>query len=336
MAGKAKATEPKTSLRERVARRAKIVDKELFLELNREPERAAIILGSGRGGTTWIAEQIARHAGSRMLFEPFHPRWNPVEDRVPLFLDPADSDPRVREAVARVLSGRVRKRQVDQVLAARLPRSRVVKDIHTTNLAPWFRAQFPEVPVVYVVRHPIASSLSRLKAGRFYGVSAYMEEKHDGRLRAEESPAAEWLPLYDEYRAHDDPLVRQVAEWCLENAYPLSQIEDAGVALAYYENIVLDGTRELGRLSAFCQPALGHRSEREIDDEEMRRPSAMDWYGTAAAVTGAAEWKAKLARWTQEVDADLARECMGLVAEFGIELDYDESPLPVARELHSR
>jgi hypothetical protein len=318
-----------TGVRGRLMRRARGLDRKLFLQLSRDPERAAIVLGSGRGGTTWIAERLARHSGSRLVFEPFHPSWSPFGEEFPLFLDPDADDPRSEAAARRVLAGRVRARELDQVRTSRLPRARVVKDIHTTNCLAWYRRRFPTVPVVYVVRHPIATALSRLRwGGSFYGVGRYLASG-DGRRRAEDSPAAKWLPVYDRHCSSNDPLLAVVAEWCLENACPLEWAEqDPGVALVYYEQAVLEGAAELGRLSAFCQATLGGSTSRSHSPAALRKPSAMDWYGTAASASTASDWERRLSRWTEEVDDDLIRGCMSVVGEFGIELAYDTRPLP--------
>jgi hypothetical protein len=316
-------------MRERLATEARHLRKELFLERNHDPARAALVLGSGRSGTTWLAEAIARRHRSRLLFEPFHPLLGSLGEGTRLFADPAAEEPALESAIGRVLSGRVRSPHVDQIRIARLPRGRVVKDVHAANLLPWLRARFPAVPVVFVVRHPIAASLSRLRSESFHGLGDYLETAA-GREDAERSPAAAWLPAYDRCREDAEPLIGLVAEWCLENAYPLSRDEDPGVALAFYETAVLDPGAELARLGELCAGPLGPptRSGRPLG--EVRRPSAMDWRGTAAEALRSGEWERMLGRWREEVPRSLADRCLAVLSEFGLEGLYDEGPLPVA------
>jgi hypothetical protein len=305
-----------------------VIDKELFLELGHDPSRAALMLGSGRSGTTWLGEILARQSGSRLLFEPYHPQYTPLDQPLPLLLDPADRDPAAHAAAERVLAGRVRNRQVDQVLTARLPRGRVVKDVHASNLLPWFRANFPAVPVVYVVRHPIAASISRIRAGYFYGLAEYVEAP-EGRALAERSPIAAWLPSFDEYSAHPQKLVRQVAEWCLENAYPLSFL-DGDESLTFYEWAVLHPEAELDRLGKLCARALGDPTPGRIGIEEMRKPSAKDWFGTAAGARGRGDWEEVVGRWRRTVSATEIEQCLEVLAAFGLGYLYGEDPLPLA------
>jgi hypothetical protein len=315
-------------MRNRIAMRATHLRRELFLERNHDPSRAALMLGSGRSGTTWLAEAIALQHRSRLIFEPFHPRLGATGEGGRLFLDPADRPPAFEGPARRILSGRVRGPYIDSVRVARLPRGRVVKDVHASNLLPWLRANYPEVPVVYVVRHPIAASLSRLRSDVFYGLGDYMATR-GGREDAENSPVARWLPLYDGYRKHPEPLVRLVAEWCFENAYPLSRGEDPGVALIFYENAVLNPASELARIGELCAGALGpSRGTPAIG--EMRAPSATDWRGTAAEAQRSGEWERLLGNWTSEVPQPIVRRCLEVLSEFGLEWLYGEGPLPAA------
>jgi hypothetical protein len=311
-----------------VAERAGYLRKELFFERNRDPSHAALVLGSGRSGTTWLAEAIARQHRSRLLFEPFHPRLGAMGAGGRLFLDPAEHPPSFERSARRVLSGRVRGPYIDGVRVARLPRGRVVKDVHASNLLPWLRANHPEVPAVYVVRHPIAASLSRLRADTFYGVGDYLATPA-GREDAEGSPVAAWLPPYDERRDDPEPLVRLVAEWCIENAYPLSHRDDPGIALVFYERAVLGPAPELARVGELCAGALGPARAPAATDE-VRAPSATDWGGTAAEAHRSGDWERLLGRWRGEVPQPVAERCSRVVSEFGLDWLYGDGPLPAA------
>lgn len=315
-------------MRRRIATRLEHLRRELFLERNHDPSRAVLVLGSGRSGTTWLAEALARQHRSRLVFEPFHPRLGAMGEGARLFLDPAEGPPAFEQAARRVLSGRARGPYIDHLRIARLPRGRVVKDVHASNLLAWFRAHYPAVPVAYVVRHPIAASLSRLRSDVFYGLGDYLETRA-GREDAERSPVAGWLPRYDACRAHSEPLVRLVAEWCIENVYALEQREDRGVALTFYEHAVQDPASELTRLGERCAGALGPASAApEID--RLRRPSAMDWRRTAAAASASDDWARHLGRWADEVQPSVVAQCLRVLSEFGLDWLYGEDPLPKA------
>jgi hypothetical protein len=207
-------------------------------------------------------------------------------------------------------------------------RSRIVKDVHAANLLSWFQANYPTLPIVFVVRHPIAASLSRLRASSFYGLGDYLATPA-GRADAENSPVTTWLPLYDRYRSDPEPLIRLVAEWCIENVYPLSRIGDAGVALAFYETIVLNPVDELARLGEHCSGALRSAAHTPLTVSEVRQPSAMDWFGTAAAARESDDWTQRLSRWTKEVPQPTTERCLNVLSDFGLDQLYDDGPLPI-------
>ena len=311
-----------------VAERAGCLRKELFFERNRDPSHAALVLGSGRSGTTWLAEAIARQHRSRLLFEPFHPRLGAMGGDGRLFLDPTEHPPSFKRSARRILSGRVRGPYIDGVRIARLPRGRLIKDVHASSLLPWLRTNYPGVPAAYVVRHPIAASLSRVRADTFYGVADYLATPA-GREDAEESPVAAWLPLYDECRDDPEPLVRLVAEWCIENSYPLSHRDDEGVALVFYESAVLDPASELARIGELCAGALGP-PRASVATDEVRAPSATDWSGSAAEAHMSGGWEQLLGRWTSEVPGPVVERCARVVSEFGLDWLYGDGPLPTA------
>jgi hypothetical protein len=317
-------------LRRRAGRKARAVVNELFLETNHDLSRTALVLGSGRSGTTWLAEMLARQGRTRILFEPFHPCWVPARAELPLFLDPANSDETFKRAAKWVFVGRIRNRQIDQICAGRLPRARVVKDIHTGNLLPWYRAQFPGIPIVFVVRHPIAASSSRLRTASFYGVGAYLESDA-GRRFAEASPVAEWLPLYDHYRQHSDELIRLVAEWCIENAYPLATLKAGDEPPVFYEDVVMDPLFHLGRIADRCKSALGPSATEGLKIADVRRPSAKDWFGTAAAAQDSRQWERALGRWRDQISNSRIDECMRVLADFGLDGFYGDGPTPIGR-----
>lgn len=229
--------------------------------------------------------------------------------------------------VSMVLEGRTRKSPIADIVITRRPHGRVLKDIHSNNLLPWYRARYPRVPVVFAVRHPIATARSRQRLGDFFGLARYLETQA-GRCDLENSPVAEWLPVYDAHRNDPDELVRFVAEWCIENAYPLRWVGAEGVEFTYYETAVREPVSELTRLGELCSYALGG-DEGEFVAEDLRRPSRQDRFGKIAEAENSRDWDRILTQWTSEVPPATTRRCVEVLADFGLDRFYGEDPLPV-------
>jgi hypothetical protein len=98
--------------------------------------------------------------------------------------------------------------------------------------------------------------------------------------------------------------------------------------LAFYETIVLDPVAELSRLSELCRGALGSAARAPLTVSDARRPSAKDWFGTAAAARQSGDWEQRLSRWTSEVPRPTVDRCLGVLSDFGLDRLYGNRPLP--------
>jgi hypothetical protein len=304
---------------------ARSVRRGLFVETNHDPARSSLVLGSGRSGTTWVAEAIAFQCRARVLFEPFQFQG---DSDVPLFPS-HDGEPTLAAFAEKVLTGRFRNASANRVTSIPFPKARVIKDIHATNLLPWFREKYPAVPVVYLIRHPIATSLSRLKAGEFLGLSAYLATPA-GRAEAEGSPAAAWLEAYDRFRSDPDPLIQRVAEWAMENAYAVDycrRSSDPRTFFVKYEDLVAEPVDRLVDLAERCRPTEMRTRARELTSKRATKPSLTDWFGSASAPT--VNGHVDLDRWRRDVSPAQYGRSTDVLSAFDLDHLYgDDSASP--------
>ncbi len=222
-----------------------------FVERNHDITKTLLLVGSGRSGSTWLSEVLVEAFSCRLIFEPLRSdvvalsrnmRWGSYAD--------ADSDDaEFHRVLERVLTGRIRNPIVDAFNAYRLPNRRLVKEIRATNLLPWIHAHFPEVPVIYLLRHPVAASWSATELGWKPYISEFLRQP-----RLMDGPLAPYRDVVVRHGDDPDLFHRHVLRWCLENSVPISQLEPGSVHVVFYENLVQDPYGELGRLAAY----LGH------------------------------------------------------------------------------
>lgn len=282
------------------------------------------LAGGARSGTTWLSELINYDNAYRYMFEPFGVRqlgdfWYGS------YLRPDDADAATRDRAEFILSGRFHDPWVDQFNKRLSVERRLIKEVRANLWVKWLRTQFPQVPVVLIMRHPIPTVRSRFKR--------YFDAKD--RSLVDTDPAkrtAEFRHyLLDQRALVDDHLgpFKQVIEnaesvwdqrllvWCVQNYVPLRQLKSGDAYIAFYESFCLDPIGELRKLFAF----LG----RQVDDAAANRvwkPSPMARYDTmpdpTTLVTG----------WTKKVpDADVAR-AVELLKLFGLDDIYGADPLP--------
>lgn len=282
------------------------------------------LAGGARSGTTWLSELINYDNAYRYMFEPFGVRqlgdfWYGS------YLRPAARHETDFERARFILSGAFRDPWVDQFNKRFAVRRRLVKEVRSNLWVKWLRTQFPEVPVVFIMRHPIPTVRSRFK--RYFDSADRAAVDPDPEKRTAEFRHY----LLDQRDLMEDHLApfREVIEnattvwdqrllvWCVQNYVPLRQLRAGEAHIAFYESFCLDPLGELRKLFSF----LG----RDVDDAALRRvwkPSPMARYDTmpdpSTLVSG----------WTKKVpDADVAR-AVELLKMFGLDDVYGAGPLP--------
>ena len=79
----------------------------------------------------------------------------------------------------------MRNLSVDRLNRSRLPRGRVIKDCYATNLGPYLAAQFPEVSLILLLRHPVATAHSAVTLGWKEDLQTFLDQEDliTGQLR---------------------------------------------------------------------------------------------------------------------------------------------------------
>jgi hypothetical protein len=304
----------------------------LFWETNHDLENTVFVAGSGRSGTTWLAEIINYRNDHRLIFEPLRP------DRVRLgrtfgsggYVRPSDLDPHKTRAMEAILSGRIRSRWTDQYNTCLLPARRLVKDIRANLMLNWFRARFADVPIVFIVRHPLAVAASRS------WLAANGQPRWEPNLGEFLSQAELIEDFLDEQvgflSSLRQPLEQHVACWSIENRVALSLIEkDPRSHLVFYEELVERPASEIGRLFTFLGRELAPRAL-----QIAARPSAM---ASEASLVRLSDPKAAMS-WARSLDEDDVAAALRIVDRFGLGSIYGAGPRPhsaaLSRYRHSQ
>ena len=92
-----------------------------ILPFSDRPDNPVLVLtGSGRSGTTWLAEVFASSLGARLVFEPFRP--NIVAGLTGLnnrqYLRPEDPAPEFYDGIEAILRGTIRSRLIATMTAS--------------------------------------------------------------------------------------------------------------------------------------------------------------------------------------------------------------------------
>ena len=283
-----------------------------------DPANAIFISGAGRSGTTWLMEVLNAANDCRILYEPFnceHVRLcRHFSARQYLRVD--NDDPSYREPASAIFSGKVRDPWIDQYNRCRNADRRLIKDVRSTLMLKWLRNQFPQTPIIFIIRHPCAVSLSRLDFGwptdlreRVFLQQADLVADH---LRAL-MPQLAWA---------DDPFERHVVDWCIENYVPLVQLHSGDAYIAFYEDLILQPAQEFAKLYNFLKrpfdDAMLERRHRRSASSRRRRGNLRIRRTRDDLAYG----------WRQHVSTSQIETTKRITSIFGLDQIYDEKFSP--------
>lgn len=297
---------PLHTMRNAIARRA-CLDRQ-------SPDAAVLLAGTGRGGTTWLAQVINHDRRYRLMFEPVMP------DHVPLFaplsrrpyLPRHSQDDAWADALDRVFSGRLRNAWVDAYNTTLLPLGRLIKDIRLNLALPWLAERYPGMPIVWLLRHPCAVAHSKLKLGWDTHLDLFLD--HPQLMADHLGPARSLL------QSTDDPWGRHLIMWCVETLVPLRGLCRGEVLPVCYEDLCDKPWKTVDRMFAYLERPYKKRAMRHA----LAARSATSHRGSAV-VTGADP----VAGWMQHVTADQRRRADDILRAFGLDTLYTaDDPRP--------
>jgi len=236
---------------------------QLYIDLDHDYKNSVFMAGSGRGGTTWVAELINFDNSYRLIFEPLFRARVPIcaPFRTRQYIRPTDDDPTFLNPMTTIVSGRLRNGWADRYNRKRIARRRLIKEIRANLLLRWLYSHFPEMPIVLLVRHPCAVISSRMRLKWNYGLQTFLKQ---------EQLMSDFLaPFRQDMEKAVSPFEIHLFHWCVETFVPLRQFKRGQIHLAFYENFCAEPRAEIGRLFSF----LG-KPENERALIAAKRPSS--------------------------------------------------------------
>lgn len=294
----------------------------LYLDLGNSLEDTVLVAGSGRSGTTWLGDVINYDDSYRTIFEPFNPSrvktWEPFGSR--RYVRPNNADEQLHSTVRRILAGEIRNSWADCHNRAFIATKRIVKEISINNMLGYLEHRFPQIRIVYILRHPFAVAQSRLRLG--------WDTYPDPTVKTDLSVFTRQQALMDDYlepfreklEQASSPFAKEVAFWAAENYAPLQQLRGSKSArIVFYEALVLKPQETLPEMMSFVGRSFNERAEKVAI-----RPS-----GTSAReATVSDREKDLVASWKKRGDLEV-QEGLAILKTMQLDQYYDMHPLPV-------
>jgi len=289
----------------------------LYRDHNRDLSKSLIVAGTGRSGTTWLADIISSQISCRIMFEPFHSKVVEAFHEFHYFHyeRPSEQNDKLFEYSLKVFSGDIRHVWIDRYVERVFPRFRLIKEIRANLFLKWIHSRFPEIPILFVIRHPCAVVLSRMKLNwatdtdidpflcQAKLIEDFLYDKMDiiGRAKTAEE--------------------KHAIVWCISNFVPLKQFNSDRLHVFFYENLCVQPQREAPRI---CDAIKCEYHESVL--KQFDKPSSTITY-SSAIFTG----QDKVTRWKSELSPKQINNILSIVENFGLGYIYGDSPTPVVK-----
>lgn len=291
------------------------VCRRLYRDRNGDLDRSIVVAGTARSGTTWLARIISSQISCRVMFEPFHSRLVDAYANFNYFqyMRPESFDEELRNYCQVVFSGNIRHPWIDRQVTAIFPHYRLIKEIRANLFLKWIHNHFPQIPLLFVIRHPCAVVLSRLQLG--WATDGDIEPF----LTQEELVQDFLVDKMDVIRGARSPEEKHAVIWCVSNLVPLSQFAPGELPIVFYEHLCTRPEAEVERI--FCTINQAYTSS--VFDT-MERPST-----TATSASAVMHGDDRVTRWQRELSVRQIDDILSIVEAFGMSHLYSDSPLPL-------
>jgi hypothetical protein len=274
-----------------------------------------MIAGTARSGTTWLADIIVSQIPCRIMFEPFHSKKVAGFSKFHYFqyMRPTEENNALIGYCRKVFTGDIRNGWIDRQVEHMSPKFRIIKDIRANLFLKWIQNRFPEVPILFIIRHPCAVVLSRMQLGwaTDTDIRPFLCQPN-----LVEDFLADKLGLIEKAK---NPEQKHAIIWCVSNLVPIEQFNRRGLNFIFYENLCLQPETEI--------PKIFGAIKCEYQDSvfaAIKKPST-----TAAPSSAILAGRNKVTRWQKDLSTQQIDNILSIVREFELDHIYDDAPTPL-------
>lgn len=290
--------------------------KHIYFEENHDLRKTIIIEGVGRSGTTWLAENLAEILNYRLIFEPFKPEFVNIFKNMPYkeYLPPNYDNEEYLGIFSKILSGEIKNKWIDQDNRVFRPKGRVVKSIRASFYLKWIKNNFPEIPIIFMMRHPCAVTLSRTKLG-------WSESELDLFLKQDPLIQDHLRPYIDVITRAKSLIQKNACIWCIQNLIAFNTMESDDWIITTYENLFTNPEDEMKRILKY----IG--IEKVFNAEKFKGRFSLQTFKDSAVVADSNP----LEFWRKALSKNEISEILEIVKGFGFDNIYSAETMPIKK-----
>ena len=246
----------------------------LILRIKRfKPEESILIFSEARGGSTWLLEMLSHIPHTCINWEPLHIKKGVVPEKFGFGFRPyIPADSTNKEYFELINSIHTFTRSTEWTRkylgVGSLSKSRLVitKYVRANRLLPYILNNFKfKYPPVVLLRHPIDTCMSQIKAFRHEGLDKIIYNLFEQRTSNDADIDEAWLG--DLNRA----IEKKLENWCKNNVDTINQVtNDDSVLVVFYSNLLIDPRAEMIRI---LERYKIKNRQKIVDSIELRKSS---------------------------------------------------------------
>jgi len=311
---------------------------------NHGEKKDIIILSSPRSGSTWLMELIYSQPKIKFINEPFnkyildHNNFFPIETRYNYLS--------LNSKEKRLMSDYFKKNKpINHFGPVKVfakdynfkTNRRVIKIIRANNLIEWFLNE-TDFQIIYLIRHPIAQSISCMKRGHvsFYKLKKYVNgesEYFQNNLFLSKNLNGEQKEFLLEINKSGSKLEKFVTEWCLDNLLPLkmtySKCHD--LITITYEEMVLNPYKTIDLL----YEKLNLEDKGRLTSK-IKKPSKTTDSSTKETKNNIKRWNPEflISKWRKKITKREEADLFEILKMFSIDAYKEGSNMPTKNLLN--
>jgi hypothetical protein len=277
-------------------------------------DQTVLLVGCARSGTTWVSNLLNHTNQFRYIFEPFRDEVAEMKafSGQPFVVLPGNDDPEIEEAVQKILSGKLEQTDwLNRYNQRNFANKRIIKAVRAHFFLKSLHDRFPQVPIIYLMRHPIPSSLSKdhtqwgWKTGQDFWANPILRDTH---LQPFEEVILSARTDFEKY----------VTTWCIQNYVVLKEMEAGDYLITYYEDFCLRPEAAVREMNGYVNAPFNQKAfEKMVGQTFMLHEKS-----------GVRKNENMVTSWQKKVTPEQINSAMRIVRAFGLDAYYDESPFP--------
>ncbi|MGM0932658.1 MAG: sulfotransferase [Bacteroidota bacterium] len=306
----------------------------MFRLRGRNFKKAILVFGDPRGGTTWLTEILHSLPNTAINWEPLHVIHGVVPKSYKFgwwpYIKKEEGNKKYKLLFKAILTAKLSNawtRRFCNIETLLKSKYIITKFVRGSQLLPWFTLQFPELKhkPIYILRHPITSSMSQLKTFQKLDRKAMWAEI-PYKNRVEIPPVInneKFIKHQDFLKKLPSYLEHQIAIWCIHNVDTLKSEDQHNWVKIYYENMVQNPEKEI--------KSLINKINLEVDPEHFStynysRPSKTNYNNTNFKSP-----KTLLESFLNDLDKDQLDRIQEIFDYFGLQDYKAHSAYPVIK-----